>query len=76
MDLSGRTTAQTAQWAIGLASGDTRIWGMTAAALAGRPDLGFAAVAAWTAASFLAHLARLAQAYATPRERVTSWLAR
>jgi len=49
---------------------------LTVAVLAGRPDLGFAAVTAWTALSFLVHLAQLGQAWATPRERVTSWLAR
>jgi hypothetical protein len=49
---------------------------LTIAALVGRPDAGFVAVAAWTAISFLVHFAQLAQAWASPRERVTSWLAR
>jgi phosphatidylglycerophosphate synthase len=49
---------------------------LTAAALLGRPDLGFVAMALWTAASSLAHTVQLAQAFAAPRERITSWLAR
>jgi phosphatidylglycerophosphate synthase len=49
---------------------------LTVAVLAGRPDLGFAAVALWTALSFLVHLAQLAQAWSLPRERVVSWLTR
>jgi phosphatidylglycerophosphate synthase len=49
---------------------------LTATALAGRPDVGFVAVALWTMVSLLVHLAQLVQAFALPRERVTSWLAR
>jgi phosphatidylglycerophosphate synthase len=49
---------------------------LTGACLFGRPDVGFAAVALWTAASFFVHLAQLGQAWALPREQVRSWLAR
>jgi phosphatidylglycerophosphate synthase len=49
---------------------------LTGAALAGRPDLGFAAVALWTAISFVVHVAQLAQGCAAPRGGVVSWLAR
>ena len=42
----------------------------------GRPDIGFYLVALWTAASLLVHTAQLVQAFATPRERVVSWLSR
>lgn len=49
---------------------------LTACCLIGRPDVGFAAVALWTALSLVVHLAQLAQAAATPKVRVTSWLAR
>jgi hypothetical protein len=48
---------------------------LTAATLVGRPDVGLAAVAVWTVASFLVHLVQLIQAFATPRAQVTSWLA-
>jgi len=49
---------------------------LTATSLLGRPDVGLAAVALWTALSLLVHLAQIAQAAALPRARVTSWLAR
>ncbi|MDB5454124.1 MAG: hypothetical protein JWO33_2702 [Caulobacteraceae bacterium] len=49
---------------------------LTAACLAGRPDLGLLAVAAWTAICLVVHLVQILQALATPRERVVSWLAR
>lgn len=50
---------------------------LTAATLLGRPDLGLAAVALWTALSILFHLARIGQALAAAgwRGRLTSWLA-
>lgn len=49
---------------------------LTAATLFGRPDLGLAAVAVWTAASLLVHLVQLAQAgFAARRgQALTSWL--
>jgi hypothetical protein len=49
---------------------------LTGCALVGRPDVGFAAMALWTAISFLVHLAQLLQAHALGRARVTSWLTR
>ena len=49
---------------------------LTASALVGRPDIGFAAVAAWTAISFVVHLVQFAQALAAPRASVVSWLSR
>lgn len=49
---------------------------LTPAWALGRPDIGFYLVAAWTAISLLVHTAQLAQAFATPRERVVSWLSR
>ena len=42
----------------------------------GRPELGFYLVAVWTALSFAVHAVQLVQAFATPRERVVSWLSR
>jgi phosphatidylglycerophosphate synthase len=49
---------------------------LTVGTLLGRPDLGLLAVAAWTAASFLVHCVRIAQAFAAAgRGRVVSWLA-
>lgn len=50
---------------------------LTAAALAGRPELGLAAVAAWTAVSLGFHLVRLVQALAAAgwSGRLESWLA-
>jgi len=42
--------------------------------LAGRPDIGIIAVAWWTAISFIVHLVRIGQAFATPRDRIVSWL--
>lgn len=49
---------------------------LTLGALAGRPDLGLLAVAVWTAASFLVHCVRIAQAFAAAgRGPVRSWLA-
>jgi phosphatidylglycerophosphate synthase len=49
---------------------------LTLASLAGRPDLGMAAVAVWTALSFLVHLVQCLQAWAAPRGSVVSWLSR
>ena len=49
---------------------------LTGTWLIGRPDVGFAAVALWTALSLLVHLAQLVQAFATPKAKVTSWLSR
>lgn len=50
---------------------------LTAALLAGRPDLGFAAVAWWTAICLMVHLVRLLQAEAARRVRPPrSWLDR
>jgi len=42
----------------------------------GRPDLGLAAVAAWTLISLIVHLVQLAQAYAAHAKgaKITSWL--
>jgi phosphatidylglycerophosphate synthase len=49
---------------------------LTAAALAGRPDLGMLAVAAWTVASIAVHGVRIAQAFwAARRAPLTSWMA-
>lgn len=49
---------------------------LTVATVLGRPDLGFAAVAAWTAISFLFHCVRIVQACKTRRSTaVRSWLA-
>jgi len=49
---------------------------LTGCALLGRPDVGFAAVALWTALSFVVHVVQLAQAFAMPRANVVSWLSR
>ncbi|RAK53017.1 CDP-alcohol phosphatidyltransferase family protein [Phenylobacterium deserti] len=49
---------------------------LTGTWLLGRPDVGFAAIALWTALSLLVHLAQLVQAFATPKAKVTSWLSR
>ena len=49
---------------------------LTGCALAGRPDLGFAAMAVWTLASFVVHVVQLVQALAAPKASVISWLSR
>lgn len=49
---------------------------LTGCALAGRPDLGFAAMAVWTLASFVVHVVQLVQALAAPKASVVSWLSR
>jgi phosphatidylglycerophosphate synthase len=50
---------------------------LTAATVLGRPDLGLAAVALWTALSIVFHLVRIGQALAAAgwHGRLTSWLA-
>jgi phosphatidylglycerophosphate synthase len=49
---------------------------LTVAALAGRPDLGMLAVAAWTLASVAVHGIRIVQALWTTRQgSITSWMA-
>ena len=49
---------------------------LTPAALLHAPQIGFHLVALWTALSLVVHGVQLAQALATPRERVVSWLSR
>jgi phosphatidylglycerophosphate synthase len=49
---------------------------LTAASLAGRPDLGMLLVAVWTAISFVVHLAQCVQAALAPRGSIVSWLSR
>ncbi|WP_293476274.1 CDP-alcohol phosphatidyltransferase family protein [Phenylobacterium sp.] len=49
---------------------------LTPAWALGAPQLGFYLVAIWTAVSLVVHTAQLVQAFATPRERVVSWLSR
>lgn len=49
---------------------------LTPAWALGRPDVGFYLVAIWTALSLVVHTVQLVQAFATPRERVVSWLSR
>jgi phosphatidylglycerophosphate synthase len=49
---------------------------LTLSVLAMRPDIGLWLVAVWTGISLLVHAAQLVQAFATPRERVVSWLSR
>jgi len=49
---------------------------LTGAALLGRPDVGFAAIALWTAVSLVVHVVQFAQALAAPRASVVSWLSR
>ena len=50
---------------------------LSLAAIAGRPDLGFVAVAAWTVICLLLHLLQLVQAFVAVRRqgRLQSWLA-
>ena len=49
---------------------------LTFGALAGRPDLGMAAVAAWTGLCFLVHALQIVQAaWARRRGPITSWMA-
>ncbi|HEY9236241.1 MULTISPECIES: CDP-alcohol phosphatidyltransferase family protein [Phenylobacterium] len=49
---------------------------LTLASLAGRPDVGLVAVAAWTGLSLLVHVGQVLQGLMTPRGQVTSWLSR
>jgi phosphatidylglycerophosphate synthase len=50
---------------------------LTILALAGRPDLGLAAVALWTAICLLLHVVQLLQAFAAARHgKLESWMAR
>jgi len=49
---------------------------LTAATLAGRPDIGFAVVAVWTALCLVVHAVQILQALMVPKGGVTSWLAR
>ena len=49
---------------------------LTAATLVGRPDIGFALVAIWTALCLVVHAVQILQALTVPKGGVTSWLAR
>jgi len=49
---------------------------LTVSALAGRPDLGFIAIAAWTAICLLVHAVQVLQALARPKGSIVSWLSR
>ena len=49
---------------------------LTVSALAGRPDLGFIAVAAWTAICLVVHALQVLQALARPKGSIVSWLSR
>lgn len=49
---------------------------LTLAMLAGRPDIGLAAVAIWTGLSFVVHLVQVLQGAITPKGQVVSWLSR
>jgi hypothetical protein len=49
---------------------------LTISALAGRPDLGFVAIAAWTAICLIVHAIQVLQGLARPKGSIVSWLAR
>ena len=49
---------------------------LTPAWIVGQPEMGFRLVAIWTALSLAVHAVQYAQAFATPRARVVSWLSR
>jgi phosphatidylglycerophosphate synthase len=49
---------------------------LTLAVVAGRPDIGFAAVAVWTAICFVVHAVQILQGLAAPKGSVVSWLSR
>lgn len=49
---------------------------LTLAVLAGRPDLGFVAMAVWTAACLVVHAVQILQALAAPKGSIVSWLSR
>ena len=49
---------------------------LTVSALAGRPDLGFVAIAAWTAVCLIVHAVQVLQGLAAPKGSIVSWLSR
>uniref|UniRef100_B0T2J0 CDP-alcohol phosphatidyltransferase n=1 Tax=Caulobacter sp. (strain K31) TaxID=366602 RepID=B0T2J0_CAUSK len=49
---------------------------LTLAVMAGRPDIGFLAVAVWTAICLVVHAVQILQALATSKGAVVSWLSR
>ncbi|WP_235524503.1 CDP-alcohol phosphatidyltransferase family protein [Caulobacter sp. Root655] len=49
---------------------------LTLAVLVGRPDIGFTAVAVWTAICLLVHAAQILQGLVAPKGSVVSWLSR
>ncbi|MGR4864433.1 CDP-alcohol phosphatidyltransferase family protein [Caulobacter sp. LARHSG274] len=49
---------------------------LTLAVLAGRPDVGFTAMAVWTAICLVIHAVQILQALAAPKGAVVSWLSR
>jgi phosphatidylglycerophosphate synthase len=49
---------------------------LTVSALAGRPDLGFIAIVAWTAICLVVHAVQVLQALARPKGSIVSWLSR
>lgn len=49
---------------------------LTLAVLAGRPDMGFVAVAVWTAVCLVVHAVQILQGLAAPKGSVVSWLSR
>ncbi len=49
---------------------------LTLALLAGRPDIGFVAVAVWTAICLVVHAVQILQGLAAPKGSVVSWLSR
>ena len=49
---------------------------LTLAVLAGRPDIGFLAVAVWTAICLVVHAAQILQGLTAPKGAVVSWLSR
>ena len=49
---------------------------LTLAIFVGRPDIGFLAVAVWTAICLAVHAVQILQALATPKGAVVSWLSR
>jgi phosphatidylglycerophosphate synthase len=49
---------------------------LTLSVLAGRPDLGFVAIAAWTAVCLAVHALQVLQGLAAPKGSIVSWLSR
>lgn len=49
---------------------------LTLAVLVGRPDIGFTAVAVWTAICLLVHAVQILQGLAAPKGSIVSWLSR